>query len=330
MLSNSPRVSICVPVRNGAAFLRPCLDSIASQTYSDFEVIVCDNASNDATESICREYAATDARFRYLRHETDVGPAGNFNAGLVQARGEYFRWQAHDDLIAPEYLSRCVEVLDRDPSVVLVYPRAMVIDHHGQEVEPYDFCLESYSPSVCRRFRAMVMASHRRHRNFEIFGLIRTAALLRTPMHEAYAHGDRVLVVRLSLLGRLRQIPERLFLSRTHATQSMQTLPTSRRSRLTRWLGTGPLPPPEWWNPSLKDRITFPDWNLLRQYGRSVAAAPLSITQRLGCYLVLVEWVAHNWPKLARDLAFAAETIVRRLGKHGEEPVSRCSTDPAS
>jgi glycosyltransferase involved in cell wall biosynthesis len=283
----------------------------------ELELIICDNASTDATESICRRYAARDPRVRYVRHETNVGPAANYNSGLEIARGEYFHWQAHDDIVAPDFLQRCIDVLDADPSAVLVYPRTMIIDDHANEVEPYDFVLETAAENVQRRFRELVLARCREHRNFEIFGVMRTSVARQIPGQGAWAHGDRVFTVRMALRGRLVNIEPRLFLARRHAAQSMQTrpmrvLPGAGHSVLARWLGPGPLPPPEWWNPRLADRICFPDWNLLRQYANSISAAPLDFSQRLRCRAVLGEWVARYWMKLARDVAFAGETVVLR------------------
>src|SRR5437773_57343 len=78
----------------------------------------------------------------------------------------------------------------------------------------------------CKRFSKLVMVNHRAHRAVEIFGLMRSSALRQTPLEGAYARGDSVLLVRMALLGRFIELPQRLFLSRAHASQSMQTLPT--------------------------------------------------------------------------------------------------------
>ena len=93
----------------------------------------------------------------------------------------------------------------------------------------------------------------------------------------------------------------------------MQTLPGEQKNgkrRLSKWLGTGPLPPPEWWDSSLKGKISFPEWNLFREYWVSVARAPLDAAQRAHCYSILMEWLFCNAPKLVRDVAFAAEHLV--------------------
>src|ERR1035438_9843576 len=93
-----PRVSIGLPVYNGENYLDPALNSILRQDYSDLELIISDNASTDATGNICREYAAKDPRIRYYRNETNIGASANFNCLVKLARGEYFKWAAHDDV----------------------------------------------------------------------------------------------------------------------------------------------------------------------------------------------------------------------------------------
>jgi glycosyltransferase involved in cell wall biosynthesis len=90
-----PLVSIGMPVYNGENFLRLALSSLLAQDYPHFELIISDNASDDGTEEICREYQAHDRRIRYLRHRENRGSPWNF---AFVARGDYFMWAAHDDL----------------------------------------------------------------------------------------------------------------------------------------------------------------------------------------------------------------------------------------
>ena len=100
-----PRVSLGMPVYNAQRFLREVLDSILAQTFTDFELIISDNGSTDATESICREYAARDPRVLYYPNDrVNHGPAWNYNRTEALARGEYFKWAAADDLLAPTLL----------------------------------------------------------------------------------------------------------------------------------------------------------------------------------------------------------------------------------
>src|SRR5262245_57216615 len=93
-----PRVSIGLPVYNGAKYLAEAIDSLLEQTFSDFELIISDNGSTDATPAICEEYAAKDGRIRFLRQEINRGLAWNWNCVLEESRGAYFKWAACDDL----------------------------------------------------------------------------------------------------------------------------------------------------------------------------------------------------------------------------------------
>lgn len=323
-MNGNPKVSIGIPVRNGERFITEAIDSLLAQTYTDFEVIICDNASTDRTQQICEDFAARDSRVRYFRNSTNLGPAGNHNKCVSLARGQYFRWHAHDDMCLPTYLAKCVEALDGDPSVVLVYPRTLIVDEHGESLETYDFrpATDSVQPST--RFNSLVMVNHRSHRACEIFGLMRMSVLRQTPLEGAYARGDSVLLARMALFGRFIELPQRLFLSRSHSSQSMQTLPT--KTGITKWtskLGTGPLPPPEWWDSSRKGKMNFPEWRLFKEYWTSIAMAPMDVSQRVRCYGICLKWLAFNPHKLARDLIFASETFFRnlsaRLAAHSEE-----------
>ena len=96
-----PKISIGMPVYNGENYLAQALRAILSQTFTDFELIISDNASTDATQRICETFAAEDSRVRYFRNSRNIGIEPNFNAAFEPARGKYFMWTAHDDLLEP-------------------------------------------------------------------------------------------------------------------------------------------------------------------------------------------------------------------------------------
>lgn len=115
-----PKVSIGMPVYNGARFIREALDSLLTQTFTDFELIVSDNASNDGTSEICEMYAINDSRIRYIRQPENRGAVANFQFVRDEARGEYFIWAAADDLQSEKFLEALVDVLECNPEVVCV------------------------------------------------------------------------------------------------------------------------------------------------------------------------------------------------------------------
>jgi glycosyltransferase involved in cell wall biosynthesis len=94
---HQPKVSIGMPVYNGEHFIREALDSLLAQTFTEFELIISDNGSSDATEAICKEYAAKDRRIRYVRQAENRGAGANFQFVLDESVGEYFMWAAADD-----------------------------------------------------------------------------------------------------------------------------------------------------------------------------------------------------------------------------------------
>src|SRR2546425_2356723 len=155
--SRRPRVSVGMPVYNGERYLAEAVDSLLAQTYEDFELIICDNASTDRTGEIARSYAARDTRVRYARNEKNLGAGGNFRRGFALASGEYFRWAASDDVCAPQSLARCVEVLDQEPAAVLAYPSTRFIDEHGRVTgECYDDRLHLQASRASERFRQVL------------------------------------------------------------------------------------------------------------------------------------------------------------------------------
>ncbi len=142
-MESAPTLTIGMPVYNGAKYIAEAVESILAQTFRDFELIISDNASTDDTESICRAFAARDPRVTYRRNRQNVGLSANNNLLVPLARGRFFKWAPCDDVLRPEYLERCVAVLDADPNVVLVYPGTQFVDgdgaparHHGPGMAP--------------------------------------------------------------------------------------------------------------------------------------------------------------------------------------------------
>lgn len=117
-------VSIGIPTYNRARLLARCLESARGQTHTELEIVICDNASEDETEQLCRAAAAGDPRIRYLRHLCNLGPTANFNALFGACRGAYVLMLADDDFLEPEYVARCLTVLQAEPGTALVAGRA--------------------------------------------------------------------------------------------------------------------------------------------------------------------------------------------------------------
>ncbi|MFZ2162804.1 MAG: glycosyltransferase family 2 protein [Sideroxyarcus sp.] len=113
------RVSIGLPVFNGAIHIRQTLDSLLEQTFREFELVISDNASTDETGSICQEYAKKDGRIRYIRQQENIGAIKNFSFVLQESVYKYFMWAAADDYYAPDHLQSLVAELDVHPEAIV-------------------------------------------------------------------------------------------------------------------------------------------------------------------------------------------------------------------
>ncbi len=127
MLMNIPKVSILIPVYNRENFIAACIESALSQTFTEIEVIVVDNASTDGTWSICEHYAEMDSRVRIFRNVDNLGPVRNWLACLNEARGTYTKILWSDDLISSDFLSVLLPYL-YDTSVGFVYSSVDVFE----------------------------------------------------------------------------------------------------------------------------------------------------------------------------------------------------------
>ena len=121
MSTGTPALTIGMPVFNGARFIRQAIESLLAQTFTDFELLISDNASTDATPEICAEYAARDPRVRYVRQDRNLGLFPNTEFVMRAARGRYFMLVGDDDVYQPEYVSRLIAELERRPEIGLCY-----------------------------------------------------------------------------------------------------------------------------------------------------------------------------------------------------------------
>jgi glycosyltransferase involved in cell wall biosynthesis len=314
MSNEHPRVSIGMPVYNGENYLEETLNSIVAQTFEDFELIISDNASTDRTEEICKAYAAEDRRIRYYRNEQNLGPARNYNRVFELAKGEYFKWTAHDDLLAPEYLERCVEVLDRNPALVLCYSRVIFVDEQQQQLrKSCSDLLNLSSPQPHQRFKHYQELLFKKKKKgssksptkadktdkhpggdrwLPIFGVIRTEALSKTPLIASYVNSDMILLGELALLGEFYEIPDYLFFYRDHDQAS------GRKNN--GWYEFN-----VWFDPNNKGKkkMVLPLWKWFAEYLSAIKRAQLPWQEKIACYLLMVRWLRVMRPRLVKELA---------------------------
>ena len=128
------RLFIGMPVYNGAAYIREALDSLVSQSYQDWTMLISDNASEDETPDICKEYCKKDERIRYVRQERNIGPVANFKYLLDQADAPFFMWAASDDTWHPDFIASCMQLLEKEGTIGFVFSNLAVIDSQGRMI----------------------------------------------------------------------------------------------------------------------------------------------------------------------------------------------------
>lgn len=281
-----PRVSIGLTVYNSERYLADGLESLLGQRFEDFELIISDNASTDGTEAICLRYAARDDRIRYVRNRVNVGIAGNFNQAFRLSSGEFFKWAAYDDLCGPHLLSRCVDVLDADPGVVLAHPRVSTIDEEGQITGRHN-----PGPDITSRDPAVRFATLMRHPFWatSMFGVIRSSVLADTGLFRSNAACDHVLLAELCLRGRFVGLPEYDFFNRDYSGRWIHKSSIVRRARYV--------------DPRLPRVAALNRAIQVAAYVQVIRSAPISPPTRGRCLLAVGRWLS------ARIAAWA---LVRR------------------
>ena len=196
-----PAVTIGLPVYNGARFLRRAVDALLAQTFTDFELVIADNASTDETPAIASEYAASDTRVRYVRAPVNAGVEANFLRVLREASGRYFMWAGCDDWWAPNFVEQTVDALERSPRAVVAMSDVQRENEDGAVLDTVRFD-GPLDPSMLTPGRlAMRLAAGRPYHLF-VYGLFRADVLqsVFTGFAPVVA-ADRLFMCRVALVG---------------------------------------------------------------------------------------------------------------------------------
>ncbi|MGA8260933.1 MAG: glycosyltransferase family 2 protein [Arenicellales bacterium] len=285
-----PMVSIGMPVWNGERFLQKAIDSLLGQTFTDFELLISDNASTDATPEIVRGALQRDPRVRYDRLDENIGASPNYNRVLRRTRGRYFTWAACDDVYLPRWLEETFRALTENPGAVLAHTRTRFIDEHDRTIKEEKPGRRHTAGSISPVERLYDIA-YVRHACLQLYGLIPRQAAERTGGFQSITAADRVVLVKLALMGRFIKLPEVLFLSRRHPGMSRQLVKRPHAYAV-------------WADPTNASRLQRSTWRLYLEYWRSVAGAPLRSRERLGCAVVLARWpwTHHRWKTMALEI----------------------------
>lgn len=224
---SKPKVCIGLPVYNGEKFIVKRLNSLLSQTFSDFELIISDNASTDSTSSICQEYARKDKRIRYIRQEKNMGNSWNFYFVLQEAKSEYFMWTAVDDILLPEFLEKNIQVLEAKPNVACSTSRmkmyGKMTDYLGLDVNDSLFTrlkkkiinsfayMDTYPASGSYEDRINTFLKKCNH-NIAFYGIFRTDQFKKSVLAESFLGNDTAAVLNILKYGEIYVVDEVLML----------------------------------------------------------------------------------------------------------------------
>lgn len=283
--SEPPTISIGMPVLNGERYVHAAIESILNQTFPNFELIISDNASTDSTREIAEVFARADSRVKVISRPETIGAHHNYNSIVPLARGECFKWAAHDDLLEPTFLESCWEVLNDNPSVVLVYTRMGIIDENGEQFDERSssFSYRDVTPSV--RLRRYIGD---RHRSEPVFGLQRLDVLRKTRLLGHYPGADWTFLAELALRGEFVQIDQQLFLNRDHADRS------TKETVDARYRG-------HWFDPDRTAPVLL-HWHQLKDYFGAILRAPISATEKWRCLNTMGRWSARHAGDLLTDV----------------------------
>lgn len=204
-----------MPVYNGRQFIEQALDSLLAQTFTNYELLISDNASSDDTEHICAEYRKRDPRIKYFRHLFNQGASANFNFVAQKALGEYFMWAGHDDFWELDFIAQCVTALDDNPGVVLCSSDVQFIDSGGNAISGDGLSvigfqynkLDTFGMTVQERVKELTAKLNW----YTVYGVVRSAALRKTRLFTEHFGADVILLMELLLQGQTFILPERLF-----------------------------------------------------------------------------------------------------------------------
>lgn len=298
----NPSLSVGLPVFNAEGNLRRAVASVLSQDWEDLELVICDNASTDATPKLCAELAAADPRVRYFRNERNIGVNPNHDRVYHLSRGRNFLWMADDVEMLPGMLRRCVSELEKGAgSVVLVHPLCEVIENGTPLPLAEQGSVACADPRPHRRLTAVIRWINRVN---QLYGVMRRDVLAKTRLTGLYPSSDYVLLAELAMLGEIREIPEVLLRRRVDAGRGTAAVYGDARA-WRRWLAPEVGRRGLDWLP-IGERVAL-------EYVRSAWRLPLPWRDRLPC--MLTGPAVHYWRILLRFTGPMRHRWRRQVGR---------------
>lgn len=251
MITPSPLVSVGLPVFNEEKFLEETLESLLTQDYKNFEIIISNNASTDLTPKICEKYAKNYRKIiKYTRNAKNIGSVANFSKVFKLSQGDFFMWAGAHDLYNKNYISASVEIMQNEQNVIVVYPQTVWIGYDGSPLNKISGFVDTRGSDIVSRFNQIMWANHS-----SIYGLMQSNMLKQTRLsRQTIVPGDLLFLLgELSLLGDFAFSPNVIWYRREN--REKETF-KQRRRRYRNMLGAS--------NKSL--RSFFPHWRIPFEY----------------------------------------------------------------
>jgi glycosyltransferase involved in cell wall biosynthesis len=208
-----PKICLGMPLYNQTKFLTEALESLLTQTYRDFRLVIVDDSTELGPNEIVKQFAARDDRICYIKNESRKGLVDNWRACFRHAgEVDYFAWVSDHDVWHPEWLEKMVRVLNSKPNVILVYPVFVRIAATGERIDKQPRRFSTDGLNEAQRIKAVC----RDARGFGkmVYGLFRACALSRAGIFRRVLAPDVVLLFELCLQGDFEQVEEELWFRR--------------------------------------------------------------------------------------------------------------------
>lgn len=239
-----PKITIGMPVYNGADTIKRALDSLLAQTYSNFEIIISDNGSTDSTSEICLEYELKDERIRYVRKKDTIGIIWNFIFLIEQAKTEYFMWASDDDYWDPKFIEKNLKVLETHPEVVASISDIKLV---GENIKKYysdpndqnlDYIKWEFVRPIKGTYEKKIQNILEFNWSLNIFSVFRTEQLKKCIIKKTLVSWDFAVTLKIAKFGDLYVLDDILMFRDTGGITATKSEIELMKSWNLGWFGT--------------------------------------------------------------------------------------------
>jgi glycosyltransferase involved in cell wall biosynthesis len=217
----NPKLSIGLPVYNGEEFLEKKLESILSQTFSDYELIISDNNSTDSTNKICEQFLKKDKRIKYFQQKQNMGANWNFNFVLSEAIAPFFLWVGVNDKISNKFLEKNMNILENDQKIVGSISKIKPLKNFGNKSK--ETKIDSFFQKIIKKSRSIktidslpIFGTYEEKIRFYlknstcqlIYGVFRTNELKESVVQNSFIGNDWATMIKILKFGNFHIVEE--------------------------------------------------------------------------------------------------------------------------